>query len=305
MNIGNINFNIESIETCISSLKDEELIEMMSRYNESTEQILTTLSVPISFMAHGLRKSKAYHFSMQDAMLTVMKDGLAEKDPKRTAQELVSYFENLLKRNEENVINDASTEIELLISQVPILKESYSNLGLNAIINSWTIFEAYSKNLWIHCLNKYPKKFLFNLLNSKIDSENEIEGISGKNISIGLLAKYDFNVSKNLGDLLYAKYDFTGVRGIKKAYKDLFGLKDVELAAFENQNLSQFEITRHLFVHNAGVIDIDYLRRTNKTGEKINEKININADEAGHLINSGIETIKELFIIADKKINYS
>lgn len=303
MDIGSININITAATICRDNLKDKLLKELLSNYCSSLDLILTTLSVPISFMAHGLRKSKAFHFSLQDANTMVMNgEGIKENDPKKTAEELIKYFEDLLKNNDKNQIENAITEIEKLIEQVPLLRESYNNLGLNALVNSWTIFEAFAKDLWVYCLNNYPKKYLFNLLKNSKDTEQEIEGISGKNITIGLLAKYDFDISKNLGDLLSSKYDFTSVRGIKKAYKDLFALKDNEVLFFDNSNLAQLEITRHLLVHSAGVIDSDYLNRTTKKNEILKDKISLTTEETSDLINAGIETLTEIFLIAENKL---
>lgn len=303
MDIGSININITAATTCRDHLKDKFLKELLSNYCNSLDLILTTLSVPISFMAHGLRKSKAFHFSLQDANTMVMSgEGIKEKDPKKTAEELIKYFEDLLKDNDKNQIENAVNEIEKLIEQVPILRESYNNLGLNALVNSWTIFEAFAKDLWIYCLNNYPKKYLFNLLKNGKDTEQEIDGISGKNITIGLLAKYDFDISKNLGDLLSPKYDFTSVRGIKKSFKDLFALKDNEISFFDNPHLSQLEITRHLLVHNSGIIDADYLNRTNRMNEILKNKISLTIDETSDFINAGIETLKEIFLLADNKL---
>jgi hypothetical protein len=209
----------------------------------------------------------------------------------------------LIKTSHEKIVENAIEEIELLVANVPILQESYNNLGLNALVNCWTLFEAISKDIWVYCLNNFPKEFLFNLLKNGKDFDQEIEGIKGKNISIGLLAKYNFDISKNLGDLLVGKYDFTTVRGIKKSYKDLFELKDADLSTLENKNLTQLEITRHLFVHNAGVIDSDYLKRSAKQNESINTKVQITSTEAGDLINSSIDAIQELVVLVDKRIN--
>lgn len=301
MDIGKIDIDITKAALCRDKLNDSNLKSILTNYCKSLDLILTTLAVPISFMAHGLRKSKAFHFSLQDANSVVISgEGFQEKDPKKSAKELVSYFENLIKSSHEKVIENASEEIELLVANIPILQESYNNLGLNALVNCWTLFEAISKDIWVYCLNNFPKEFLSNLLKNGKDFDQDIEGITGKNISIGLLAKYNFDISKNLGDLLVGKYDFTTVRGIKKSYKDLFELKDAELSTLENKNLTQLEITRHLFVHNAGVIDSDYLKRSAKQNEIINNKVQITSTEAGDLINSSIESIQDLVTLVDK-----
>ena len=116
MDIGSININITAATNCRDDLKDKFLKELLSNYCNSLDLILTTLSVPISFMAHGLRKSKAFHFSLQDANTMVMNgEGIKENDPKKTAEELIKYFEDLLKNADKNQIENAVIEIEKLI----------------------------------------------------------------------------------------------------------------------------------------------------------------------------------------------
>ncbi len=139
MDIGKIQWNIEIAEEHRDKMMNGPLKEILNKYCESLDQIVTTLAIPTSFMAHGLRKSKAFHFSVQDAMTVVLdKNGSKEKDPKKTAKELVQYFEELIVNKEKTIIDEASTEIELLINKVPMLKELYINFGLNALVNSWT-----------------------------------------------------------------------------------------------------------------------------------------------------------------------
>ena len=306
MNIGEIHWNIEVVEDLRDQLTNVELQKILNRYCESLDQIVTTLAVPTSFMAHGLRKSKAFHFSVQDAMTVVVnKDGQKENDPKKTAKELVEYFEKLILKHDENIVEHASIEIDLIMKNVPLLKQLYMNLGLNALVNSWTVFEAICKGLWVFCLNTYPKDFVFQVLNANKLNENEIFGLNGKQISIGLLAKYDFDISKNLGSILSPKYDFTSARGIKSSFKDLFNFKKNELHFFDNRSLNQLEITRHIVVHNAGRIDKEYLKRSKYDGEVLNEKLDLTSEEISDLVNAGIKTMRDLFLLVEKNLNNS
>lgn len=57
-----------------------------------------------------------------------------------------------------------------------------------------------------------------------------------------------------------------------------------------------------MLVHRAGIIDTDYLNRTNRANEISKNKISLTAEETSDLINAGIETIKEIFLLADNKL---
>ncbi|MDX5584435.1 MAG: hypothetical protein QNK20_05810 [Aureibaculum sp.] len=228
-------------------------------------------------------------------------DGYKEKDPKKHAESIVKHFENKIKASSSQSFELAEEEISKLLENAPHLADAYRTLGLNALVNSWTIFEAFSKDLWKYILNKQPQKFINHLLKSNSSSINEIEGINGKQISISLLSKFNFDLSNNLGDILAPKYDFTSARGIKTAYKDLLNLDKIELAFLNDKQISQLEITRHLIVHNAGIIDEDYLRRTTNKNEKLNDGIIISHEDASNMINASVEAVVGLISIIEEK----
>lgn len=299
MNISDINFEIEKLENSCNKLKNRELLIFATKFQIGIENIITTLSIPLSFLAHGLRKSKAFHFSLQDSQKIVMNSkGYAEKDPKKTAQELVDYFTKLLKEKDENIVNEASDEINLLINNVAEVRNSYKNLSLNALINVWTIYEAISKDLWIYLVNKYPHKFISNI--NKISNPNDSQ-FSFKSISINDLEKYQFDVSKCMGTILSSKYDFTSSNGINKAFSTVLGLKK-EKQLITNKYLFQLENIRHLIVHNGGIIDENFVKKTKYSKSEINTEIYLEKEEIEIMINSCIDSFIEILSKIDEKL---
>ena len=302
MKILNIDFDFTSIEDCCKNIKSNEIRDLLVNYNMAKENILSTLAIPILFMTHGIGISKKMYNSIPEEIRKIMINGELKTEPKEMAQILVQKYEEYNKKANEDLIDSATKEVESIISKVPEIQMAYTNLGLNAIVNCWTIFEAYSKDLWIYCLNNFPKLFINNIL--KEIGNKEVDGFNNKSINIGLLAKYNFNISENLGDLMALKYDFTCIDGIKKAYKELFNLDKNQLDIFIDENLNQFEITRNVFVHNAGIIDERYLKRSIKShSEIIKNRIVVNEQEASLLINSGTNLLMKLIQIADIEIS--
>lgn len=303
MRIDKIEFNVEKAKAARERMSNTDLKPFMDSYCLSLDQILTTLAIPYMFMAvgyqQGILKCMPYSTGLNELEKL---DGFKEKDPKKHAEAIIKYFENKIKESSSQSFELAEEEINKLLENAPPLADAYRTLGLNSIVNSWTIFEAFSKDLWKYLLNKRPQKFINHLLKSNSSSLNEIEGINGKQISINLLSKFNFDISNSLGDILAPKYDFTSARGIKTAYQELLNLDKIELAFLNDKQLSQLEITRHLIVHNAGIIDEDYLRRTINENEKLNIGITISHDDAGNMINASIESAVGLISLIEEKI---
>lgn len=303
MRIDKIEFNIEKAQVARDRVSNTDLKLFMDKYCFSLDQILTTLAIPYTFMTVGYQQGmfKCMPYSTGLKVLEKL-DGYKEKDTKKHAQAILKHFENKIKESSSQSFELAREEINKLLENAPPLVDAYRTLGLNALVNSWTIFEAFSKDLWKHILNKQPQQFINHLLKSNNSSLNEIEGINGKQVSINLLSKFNFDLSNNLGDILSPKYDFTSAKGIKIAYQELLSLNKLELNFLNDKQLSQLEITRHLIVHNAGIIDEDYLRRTLNEDEKLNDRITISHNDAGHMINASVDSVVGLISLVEEKI---
>ena len=128
-----------------------------------------------------------------------------------------------------------------------------------------------------------------------------MDGFNSKNISIGLLAKYDFDISNHLGNLIVSKFDFTGINGIEKSLESLLKLEKVELKFLKNDSLHQLELIRHLIVHNAGIIDAEYLKKSKRKNEVLNEKLKLSTNEISKMCNESIyATVNAIELIESK-----
>lgn len=296
MKLEQVAFNIEAIEKYHDEVIDTEIKRLVDNYKTNIEQILGSLAVPLLLMTHGLKSVRYFQYWLQGAIET---KNVGKEKTKKGKEEIENFITNKFNEERDIHIDEAKREIEKLRKRAPFLEQAIQNNALNTLVNTWTIFEATIKDLWIYSLNSHPKTLLFNVLKG---NTTDIEGITGRNVSIGLLAKYDFDISENLGEILVGKFDFTSVQGIKRSYKDLFNLNEKELKIFDNKNLEQLEITRHLIVHNAGTIDSDYLRRTNRKGEKLGKRVKLTTRQLSSYCNSSIDAAITIFKITDKKI---
>ena len=283
-----------------SNLNIPFLMDIHSKYCDSMEQILTLISSPLILMTFAMTKVKENHLSIENAVKLGFFINNPPKDPKDAATHLVNFFKESLEKANENIFEDALKESSLLYDKSQEIRDCFNNIGLNALVNSWTLFETYSKHIWIKCLNENPQFLNNKIINTKVDNDNNQ---TSKSIPLNLLSKYNYNVSNHLGEILSNKYDFTGVDGIKKAFKDLLNLEDIELRFLDDNNIIQLEVCRHIIVHNASTIDSRYLTRSKKKNEIINHKLVLEVQEINDMINSSIKCIKETLLITQEKIN--
>lgn len=258
MKLEDVNIDLDSIKNIESELTLDYLKVIHAKYCISVEQILTMLSSPLVLMSMAMIKVKQDHLPIKSAVKLGFLTNNHPEDPKETAKLLVRFFEDELKKSTKNVIEEAQIESQALYNKSEEIRAVFNNIGLNALVNSWTLFEAFIKDIWINSLNANPKLLSTKIINAKGDNENN----GSKMISLNLLSKYDYDISSHLGEVLANKYDFTGVDGIKKSFKDLLNLSDEEIDFFSSTKINQLEICRHIIVHNAAIIDNKYIIRS-------------------------------------------
>lgn len=299
MKLENIDIDLDSIKE-ISDQLNSNLKEIHLKYCDSIEQILTLLSSPLMFMSIATGKVKENHLSIEKAVELGFFLNNPPKEPKDAAKHLVDFFQESIEKANENAIEDSIKESNFLYENNEKIRKCFENIGRNALVNTWTLFETYSKEIWVKSFNKNP-----NFINSAIiNTKNNSNGaIMDKSIPLSLLSKYGFDVSNHLGEILSAKYDFTSCNGVKKSFMDLFSLRDNEIEFMDDENLNQMEIIRHILVHNSGVIDSKYLSRSKRNNEQFGVQIELEIDEMNNMINASIHSIKHLFNLANKKNN--
>lgn len=296
MKLEDVNIDIDDIKKIGRQLSTDYLIGIHGKYCASVEQILTMIASPLILMSFAMKKVKENHLSIESAVKLGFFVNNHNKDPKETAKLLVNFFDEELKKANENIFEDALNESNKLYEKSEEIRNCFNNIGLNAVVNSWTLYEAYMKDIWIKTLNNSPKLLNNKIVNAKSESEN---GINSKTIPLNFLAKYNYDVSNHLGELLAGKYDFTGAEGIRKAFKDLFNLNDTEIYFLDEQKILQLEICRHIIVHNAGIMDSRYLARSKRKNEGINESLKLDIAEINEMINYSIRCIKLTLLLVD------
>ena len=293
-NYEKVRFNIESLEESFKNLTDENLKRIANVAIENINQIAITIALPHYLMMRGVMNIKHFQYLLEAAVAT--KNELQPKSVKGKKQ-IEEYIKLKFEENKKYHSEEGRELLSRLRSKSPYIEEAIRIQALNSLVNVWTVFESTSKEIWMSILNNYQDKFLNNIIESKTDED--VEGIIGKSISINLLGKYNFNVNKKLGNILSGKYDFTSCSGIKKAFVDLDRTQKDSLNFLDESNLVKFENLRNLIVHKAGIIDDLYIKKNALPNESLGKKITVNTGEYQTYIQAVISPIIKLLEFSD------
>ncbi len=170
-------------------------------------------------------------------------------------------------------------------------------LLLAAVSATWTSFEAVTSDAWELVLNSRPSILAKNVFR-QLDQSDPNDRVTQKQIGLGILAKYDFNVRDKLGTILRTKFDFTSVTTIRRAYSSVFGKLEELEAALAEPELSTLEATRHLVVHRGGLVDAEYKRRS-KSSLALGTALPLDAATVSSWANAVIDSSCKLLVFLD------
>jgi hypothetical protein len=294
-NYETVKFDIAGLEKCASQLQTEKLKRIAQSACENLSQIAVTIALPHFLMKQSILSVKHFQYLLEGAVAT--KNVIRPKS-EEAKKKLADYVDGKFKENEKVHSEEAREALNKLRVDSPFIDAAIQTQALNSLVNIWTIFESTSKDIWILLMNEFQSKFLNNILDSKTD--NEIDGITGKQISISLLGKYGFNVNHKLGEILSFKYDFTSCTGIKKAFIDLNKANKDALMFLDNQDLFKLELIRNLIVHKAGRIDEEFIKKAGVSKDLVDMKIIIDPEQYEKYDLIVIESLIKLFQLSDE-----
>lgn len=195
----------------------------------------------------------------------------SEKIAKGAVEEGKNMFKQMLEKNEIG------------------LRETYDAILDSSTVWIWCSFEVLMRELWKQSLNE-GGKYLGNVVIKKLQSQDRrTDKIQGKYIRLDYLAKYNYDISKDLGTVLLDKFDFTSCSGICEAYNCAFPRSENIKKALNSKKLSELEAARNVIVHNAGIIDSDFCKRTSTSLAERGNRIRLNNRKVCEYGNAVIE----------------
>jgi hypothetical protein len=125
------------------------------------------------------------------------------------------------------------------------------------ITGTWTAFEALAEEIWVAAVNAHPVG-LADLDGAKKGTGEE------KKIDLSVLQRYGYNPSNHMGTVLSRRYSFDRIEDIRRAYHEASFEGDAKInEIITDRALDALSLTRHVIVHNGGVVDEQFLRRKN------------------------------------------
>jgi len=156
------------------------------------------------------------------------------------------------------------------------LRGTYDALLDSSIVWIWCSFEVLMRELWKQSLNEGGER-LGNVVVKKLPEQTRGSSkMQGKYIRLDYLAKYNYNLSKDLGTVLMDKFDFTSLSGICEAYSCAFPKSENIKKALRSEKLGEVEAARNVIVHNAGIIDADFCKRTSTSVAEKGNRLRLN-----------------------------
>lgn len=277
--------SIASVEVDVRS---EILVPITKAFDKNAEDISCLLALPLMLLTHGINQAVELGYFARALVST----GNASKyESSEKARKVVrAEAERLRKAKHEEdwprVFQESKRQLRMLLSFDDI-RSSVRSLLLAAISAGWTAFEVLTTDLWVTALNAQPIPLgqrAFELL----PVGEAQEGLSGKQIAVGLLAKYSFDLRSKLGDVLKPKFNFTSVSGIQKAYASAFGKSQDLDSILGQRDLVTLEAMRHLIVHRSAIVDEEFRRRT-RAPTPVGELLPLDGTTVYRLVNSTVE----------------
>ncbi|MEE8171124.1 MAG: hypothetical protein V3T70_11315, partial [Phycisphaerae bacterium] len=162
---------------------------------------------------------------------------------------------------------------------------------------SWTAFECVAKDTWVACLDAGNTTAGHRAIRS-LSNKDAVGGLAAKHINIEMLAKHNFDIRNRLGTVLADKFDFTGMDGIRRAYRSAFAQNASELGFLDVADLDQLQSYRNLIVHRGGIADEAFTKRT-ATSLAVGDRVVLSGDLVAAFVESAVRSGVELLKFAD------
>lgn len=287
--LDNIAIDVEEAGQTAKSIQIPELQPIADVFAQNVDDILGLLSLPLVLLTVGASEAQRLVFFTQALVRTKnigrwseSEEARAEvaREVQRLAQEAQGDPEPKFKP-----VDEAEAQLSHLLEHHRLASPARALL-FAAASSAWAAFECAAKDAWVVALNARPTRLAQPAL-SKLPADSFDEGLTGKQVSVGLLARHGFDLRDKLGTLLASKFDFTSVAGTRVAYLAAFGRAADFEAALSDPTLVILEATRHLIVHRAGFVDEEYKRRSGNS-TPVGQQLDVNGARVSKLANSAV-----------------
>lgn len=263
---GDLRHGMSSLDKYIERCSVDSLKELANRLCETIDRIRFMVIIPEQFLINEQMTLRMALRFYRDRLVAALKTGTLGSTDTLTDDEREAY-EAALKELYEKTASDleqedlfeewlsrAMREKPHVIEQLQMDKP-YKSLLYSGLIWAWISFEVFASDLWEAVVNMSAGKVRSRIL--------RLVSAARPTIKVDHIAKYNLDLRGRLGTVMRDGCDFTSLGGIQKAYAVVFPKSQSISDALGKIELVQLEASRHLIVHRSGIVDDEFLRKTN------------------------------------------
>jgi hypothetical protein len=254
---------LEPICTRLSQVKYPALAGVSANFVDALHNLQFLGFLPHALITQGYREVAAFGFfqsmtKIDDIKSTGKFESWWEQVSSRV--QAVAETEEAQKKFREHAWETANRHIGTLLKDKHAAN-ALRSLTFARIVFAWTAFECMAADMWEVAVNDKAVELGHPAFQHLSQDFIGNEGITTKNVAVGILARYGFDLRNALGTVLRSKFDFTSVAGIQGGYEAAFGKAARLVEILGDKELIRLEVTRHVVVHRAGIVDGEYVRR--------------------------------------------
>jgi hypothetical protein len=296
-----------------SRIKNASLLPVAAAFKESVETVDFLKITPQALLSHGYAEAASFEFFRKLAKTDDIRVSPGIHDSTsafedwfsqvRCRVESIAATEEAQKEFRKHLWETANRQIATLLKDKHVAS-ALRSLTLARVVLGWTAFECLAIDGWETALNESAVGLGQPAFKHVSIESGTDEGITARHVPVGLLAKHGFDLRKKLGTVLRTKFDFTSVAGIRQAYKAAFGDQDTLARILGDQKLTHLEGARHLIVHRGGLVDEEFVRRTDSTFP-IGQAIPLDNEEIASLLDAMMTAGCRLLTFVDECLRTS
>jgi hypothetical protein len=249
----------------IDSLKSAAVRPPAKAYERNLRRVYAlTVFAPVSVTAVATTERITYEQKLkhrqrlrtgkitQDQFRNIVLEAFTEYENKRRAV-LSAGGSGAQQLQQTEIAHGFGILDQVLVSSLIDGADAWLSAQLTGI---WTAFEALAEEIWIAALNAHPRGL------AELEGMKKKGAADERKIELHFLQRYGYDLSKNMGTILSKRFSFDKLEDIRRAYAEAKFEGEMPIQEiFAQKSLDVLSLTRHVIVHNGGLVDETYLRR--------------------------------------------
>lgn len=237
---------------------------------EGLRSVINAAGLPFQLVQDSVSQRRFDRFHMSERILGLKAEdpgtGLSKESERSALTSARKMMGDFLSSSEgrdfmrDEIIYELNSRLNSQDVQV-----SAQELLNQTLISTWSIFESFARSFIISWIDANPGYA------APVLASPDLKDYLGKQVvDIKTIDEHGFDLSKSMGSILFRGRRLDSLKVIRGVTKALFNDADIQTSL--GSDLWLLNQRRHLFVHNRGVVDADYLSNTSdpaKLGDRL------------------------------------